>query len=50
MFRNVVTCMRCGNVIAGDKFGKAARRVLTADGAEVEDIRALRDGDHLFLC
>ncbi|KAE8793921.1 Potassium channel KAT3 [Hordeum vulgare] len=32
-----------------DKFGKAARHVLTADGAEVDDVRALRDGDHLFL-
>ncbi|KAF7037172.1 hypothetical protein CFC21_047615 [Triticum aestivum] len=32
-----------------DKFGMAARHVLTADGAEVDDVRALRDGDHLFL-
>lgn len=31
------------------KFGKAARHVLTVDGAEVDDVRALRDGDHLFL-
>jgi hypothetical protein len=24
--------------------------VLTVDGAEVEDIDVLRDGDHLFVC
>ncbi|CAM0870177.1 unnamed protein product [Alopecurus aequalis] len=35
--------------VGEDKFGKAATRVLTADGAEVDDVRALRDGDHLFL-
>ncbi|KAL5228556.1 hypothetical protein ABZP36_016821 [Zizania latifolia] len=32
------------------KFGKAAIGVLTVEGAEVEDIEALRDGDHLFFC
>ncbi|KAM0898174.1 hypothetical protein ACQ4PT_022098 [Festuca glaucescens] len=35
--------------VGEEKFGKAATRVLTADGAEVDDVRALRDGDHLFL-
>ncbi|XP_006644629.2 potassium channel KAT6-like [Oryza brachyantha] len=30
------------------KFGKAARGILTVDGAEVDDIEVLRDGDHLF--
>nr|CAB3503171.1 unnamed protein product [Digitaria exilis] len=32
------------------KFGKAVTKVLTVDGAEVEEIDVLRDGDHLFLC
>lgn len=32
-----------------EKFGKTARWILTAEGAEVEDIRAVRDGDHLFF-
>ncbi|RLM80747.1 potassium channel KAT4-like [Panicum miliaceum] len=36
--------------VAKGKFGKAVTTVLTVDGAEVEDIDALRDGDHLFLC
>ncbi|TVU27554.1 hypothetical protein EJB05_25575, partial [Eragrostis curvula] len=36
--------------VAAAMFGTAARTVLTVDGAEVDDIRALRDGDHLFLC
>ena len=36
--------------IAEAKFGKAVRRVLTVDGAEVDDIAVLRDGDHLVLC
>ncbi|KAJ1279703.1 hypothetical protein BS78_04G175100 [Paspalum vaginatum] len=36
--------------VAEVKFGKAVTTVLTVDGAEVEDIDALRDGDHLFLC
>ncbi|KAM0903691.1 hypothetical protein ACQ4PT_018469 [Festuca glaucescens] len=35
--------------VGQEKFGKAATRVLTADGAEVDDVRVLRDGDHLFL-
>ncbi|KAG2591258.1 hypothetical protein PVAP13_5NG589900 [Panicum virgatum] len=36
--------------IAEAKFGKAVRRVLTVDGAEVDDIAVLRDGDRLVLC
>lgn len=36
--------------IAEAKFGKAARKVLTVDGAEVDDVAVLRDGDHLVLC
>ena len=36
--------------IAEAKFGKAVRRVFTVDGAEVDDIAVLRDGDHLVLC
>ncbi|CAO1945785.1 unnamed protein product [Urochloa humidicola] len=36
--------------VAEAKFGKAAMRVLTVDGAEVDDIAVLRDGDHLVLC
>ncbi|CAL4947750.1 unnamed protein product [Urochloa decumbens] len=36
--------------VAEAKFGKAARRVLTVDGAEVDDVAVLRDGDHLVLC
>ena len=35
--------------VAEAKFGKAARRVLTVDGAEVDDVAVLRDGDHLVL-
>uniref|UniRef100_A0A0E0DA51 Potassium channel n=1 Tax=Oryza meridionalis TaxID=40149 RepID=A0A0E0DA51_9ORYZ len=31
------------------KFGKAARGILTVEGAEVEDIEVIRDGDHLFF-
>ncbi|XP_022682454.1 potassium channel KAT6 [Setaria italica] len=36
--------------VAEAKFGKAVRTVLTVDGAEVEDVAVLRDGDHLVLC
>lgn len=36
--------------VAEAKFGKAARRVVTVDGAEVDDVAVLRDGDHLVLC
>lgn len=36
--------------VAEAKFGKAARRVLTVDGAEVDDVAVLRDGDHLVFC
>ncbi|OEL15738.1 Potassium channel KAT6 [Dichanthelium oligosanthes] len=36
--------------VAEAKFGKVVTMVLTVDGAEVEDIDVLRDGDHLFLC
>ncbi|KAL5221925.1 hypothetical protein ABZP36_026638 [Zizania latifolia] len=32
------------------KIGKAAIGVLTVEGADVEDIGALRDGDPLFFC
>jgi hypothetical protein len=34
---------------AEKKFGKAARGILTVEGAEVEDIDVIRDGDHLFF-
>ncbi|WVZ69063.1 hypothetical protein U9M48_017913 [Paspalum notatum var. saurae] len=36
--------------VAEAKLGNAARRVLTVDGAEVDDVAVLRDGDHLVLC
>ncbi|KAJ1285143.1 hypothetical protein BS78_03G257600 [Paspalum vaginatum] len=36
--------------VAEAKFGNAARRALTVDGAEVDDVSVLRDGDHLVLC
>ncbi|RLM91874.1 hypothetical protein C2845_PM08G23900 [Panicum miliaceum] len=36
--------------IAEAKLGKAVRKELTVDGAEVDDIAVLRDGDHLVLC
>ncbi|KAL6634085.1 hypothetical protein ACP70R_026756 [Stipagrostis hirtigluma subsp. patula] len=36
--------------VAEKKLGKAVTTVLTVDGAEVDDIDVLRDGDHLFLC
>lgn len=31
------------------KFGFSATKILTAEGAEVEDIKLIRDGDHLIL-
>ncbi|TVU35298.1 hypothetical protein EJB05_17182, partial [Eragrostis curvula] len=36
--------------VAEEKFGKTVRKVLTVDGAEVDDITVLRDGDHLVIC
>jgi potassium channel len=36
--------------VAKEKFGKTVRKVFTMDGAEVDDIAVLRDGDHLVLC
>ncbi|GJM93319.1 hypothetical protein PR202_ga09866 [Eleusine coracana subsp. coracana] len=36
--------------VAEAKFGKTVRKVFTMDGAEVDDILVLRDGDHLVLC
>ncbi|KAJ1287932.1 hypothetical protein BS78_02G048800 [Paspalum vaginatum] len=35
--------------LGGSKFGFAPTRVVTADGAQVDDARLVRDGDHLFL-
>jgi potassium channel len=35
--------------VAEAKFGKPLRKVFTMDGAEVDDIAVLRDGDHLVL-
>ena len=35
--------------LGGNRFGFAPTRVLTGDGAEVEDVRLVRDGDHLLL-
>ncbi|PKA64204.1 Potassium channel KAT3 [Apostasia shenzhenica] len=36
--------------LAEEKFGKKPKKVLTSDGAEVEDLYALRDDDQLFVC
>ncbi|CAL9087639.1 unnamed protein product [Musa textilis] len=37
--------------LAEKTFGmEARRRVLAADGAEIEDICTIRDNDHLFIC
>ncbi|KAL6899693.1 hypothetical protein ACP4OV_006351 [Aristida adscensionis] len=36
--------------VAEKKLGKAVTTVLSVDGAEVEDIDVVRDGDHLFMC
>ncbi|WOK95796.1 potassium channel AKT1-like [Canna indica] len=35
--------------IGPKKFGFSACRVLTKDGAEIDDVRLIRDGDHLVL-
>uniref|UniRef100_A0A0D9V4Z9 Potassium channel n=1 Tax=Leersia perrieri TaxID=77586 RepID=A0A0D9V4Z9_9ORYZ len=35
--------------LSENKFGKAASGVLTVEGAEIEDIEVVRDGDHLFF-
>ena len=32
-----------------EKFGDVTTRVLTVEGAEVDGVHVLRDGDHLFL-
>lgn len=34
---------------AEKKLGKRGTTVLMADGSQVEDIRALRDNDHLYI-
>ncbi|KAJ8512635.1 hypothetical protein OPV22_003069 [Ensete ventricosum] len=36
--------------VAEKTFGVEARRVLAADGAEIEEICTIRDNDHLFIC
>ncbi|XBI92951.1 hypothetical protein VPH35_029910 [Triticum aestivum] len=35
--------------LGGNRFGFAATRVITSDGAEIDDVRLVRDGDHLLL-
>ncbi|KAL4194931.1 hypothetical protein AMTRI_Chr05g70920 [Amborella trichopoda] len=35
--------------IGGEKFGFSPTKVVNSEDAEVEDIEAVRDGDHLFL-
>uniref|UniRef100_A0A8I6XF23 Potassium channel n=1 Tax=Hordeum vulgare subsp. vulgare TaxID=112509 RepID=A0A8I6XF23_HORVV len=35
--------------LGGNRFGFAATRVVTSDGAEIDDVRLVRDGDHLLL-
>ena len=35
--------------IGAKKFGFCPTKVLTKDGAEIEDIEIIRDGDHLIL-
>jgi hypothetical protein len=35
--------------LGGNRFGFEPTRVVTGDGAEVEDVRLVRDGDHLLL-
>ncbi|XP_072991097.1 potassium channel KAT4 isoform X1 [Typha latifolia] len=35
--------------VAEENFGKAAEKIITADGAAVEDLLTLRDNDHLFI-
>ncbi|OAY84798.1 Potassium channel KAT3 [Ananas comosus] len=36
--------------LAEQSSGQAVEKILTADGAEVEDLLTLRDNDHLFIC
>ncbi|XP_020277280.1 potassium channel KAT3-like isoform X2 [Asparagus officinalis] len=36
--------------VAEREFNKASRRIFTKDGAQVEEIRTIRDNDHLFIC
>ncbi|KAI4379900.1 hypothetical protein MLD38_006139 [Melastoma candidum] len=36
-------------MIGSTKFGHSVTRVLTKEGAEIEDIETIRDGDHLIL-
>lgn len=36
--------------IGAKKFGSLPSKVLTKDGAEVDDIELIRDGDHLVFC
>ncbi|KAF7002052.1 hypothetical protein CFC21_017592 [Triticum aestivum] len=35
--------------LGGNRFGFTATRVITSDGAEIDDVRLVRDGDHLLL-
>jgi potassium channel len=35
--------------LAGSQFGFAPTRVVTTDGAQVDDARLVRDGDHLLV-
>jgi hypothetical protein len=35
--------------LGGNRFGFEPTRVVTGDGAEVEDVRLVRDGDYLLL-
>ena len=35
--------------IGAKKFGFSASKVLTKEGAEIDDIELVRDGDHLVL-
>uniref|UniRef100_N1QVH3 Uncharacterized protein n=1 Tax=Aegilops tauschii TaxID=37682 RepID=N1QVH3_AEGTA len=35
--------------LGGNRFGFATTRVITSDGAEIDDMRLVRDGDHLLL-
>ena len=35
---------------ADKKLGVRGTKVLMAEGSQVEDIRAIRDNDHLYIC
>lgn len=35
--------------VAGTKFGTVPKKILTKEGAEIDDIDVIRDGDHLVL-